>query len=351
MVQRLWGRTTPIGLDCDGRFLTAVQLTGGGRPRLTNAVRIERTSAPGLPSGEEAARLRRILERRGFRGRQVVLGLDEGLLMTAVLDLPPRSSGAPLAEIAAGELTRMNGCTPHTAEAAFWELPGSGHGGEALQAVAVGCRHEVAETSLAPYEEAGLVPVALDCDLHAAVRACRPVVAKDRMVALLDLGWDRALLAILRGRDMLYRKALPDAAMRLLWDSVGRRLGLGQGAVDCLLAPAGPGGTEPADAALEAVEAAVQRHAQALAETLEAPFAYAASQRAGSPVAEVLLTGPGAAVPGIAGALASPLAVEVRQVRPSEVVVAARGDLQEAAANAALITAIGLASFREEASR
>jgi len=67
---------------------------------VTAATSLAKTSAEPTLSAEEAEQLVRLLNAEGFRGNELVVGVPGPRLLTGILDLPPRSSGAPVEEIA-----------------------------------------------------------------------------------------------------------------------------------------------------------------------------------------------------------------------------------------------------------
>ena len=80
---------SPIGLDAQGRFINAVQLTGSTRSwRIDAAASVERAD-PAMPlEAAELVRLTTMLHRQGFHGREVVLAVPSGRLLTGGLDGP-----------------------------------------------------------------------------------------------------------------------------------------------------------------------------------------------------------------------------------------------------------------------
>src|SRR5205823_4093664 len=111
---------TPIGIDAGGRSIAAVQLdwSGGAGPAITAASIIARQPAtPESPlSTTETAALEEVLYRQGFTGRDVVVGIPDHALLTEVLELPPRSSGAPLEQLARMEIARTHKRDPASFE-------------------------------------------------------------------------------------------------------------------------------------------------------------------------------------------------------------------------------------------
>jgi len=117
--RRLHLRTrSAIGLDVGARSVKAIQFArdrfGDGGWRVAAAAEMPRESAPqeaaaGQPAGPpvaptkagplapaEVARLVATLERQGFAGADVVLAAPNDRVYTSMLELPPRSSNAPL---------------------------------------------------------------------------------------------------------------------------------------------------------------------------------------------------------------------------------------------------------------
>src|SRR5262245_56752970 len=96
--------TSPIGLDIVARQVKAVQLKqtgndGGAAWRLCAMASIPR-SAEGDVSAEEAKRIADVLDRRGFRGCEVVLAVPSEKLLATNLELPVRTPQMPFEQIA-----------------------------------------------------------------------------------------------------------------------------------------------------------------------------------------------------------------------------------------------------------
>ena len=184
-------RTTPIGLDIGARRIKAAQWTlSRAGARLTAAACIDR-AAPGAPlNADEAASIRGVLERQGFAGRRVVASAPATRVLTSVLELPPKSSGAPLEHIARIELARANGVSPDGMEMAQWELPSGTRAVEGTHVFAIALRHADADAMLDALEAAGLHAKAIDMGLLGLARlAIRQNNQGERAVTgLLDLG-------------------------------------------------------------------------------------------------------------------------------------------------------------------
>ena len=187
---------SPIGVSMDGSYLQAAQLARhGGQWFISAAARVGQPSAPGDSPGLPIAELKDLLSRRGFSGRRLVVGLPPEALLTGVLDVPARGSGAPVDAIAQAELARMHQCDPKSLEIANWGLPQAGRK-DTAQVMAVACPHQTAETVLGPFEEAGFDVMALDSQLHGLLRAAERELAADGITAILQLGWVAATLVM-----------------------------------------------------------------------------------------------------------------------------------------------------------
>src|SRR5690606_26804280 len=114
---------SPIGIDVGARSIKAAQLGRAGRAWGVRTLARLTRSTPGLPGAAEAVRLADSLGRLGFQGRRVVLAVPEDRLLTSVFELPPRSSGAPLEQMAIMELARSVRRDARSLEAACWEVP------------------------------------------------------------------------------------------------------------------------------------------------------------------------------------------------------------------------------------
>src|SRR3954451_23592560 len=100
-------RRSPIGLDLGGRTIKAVQLVcAQGKWCLHAAVALPQpeVNQPVVP--QTARYVREALFRHGFVGNRIVLAAPATQLEMDVLELPPRSSGAPVEQIARSELAR-----------------------------------------------------------------------------------------------------------------------------------------------------------------------------------------------------------------------------------------------------
>jgi Tfp pilus assembly PilM family ATPase len=345
-----------IGVAVDSRCLKAVQLLGAsaGRrsarasasaARLAAAIRLPRVAVGDTVSRAEVAELCGAMARQGFAGTRIVLGVPETKIVTGILELPPRASGAPLADIARLELASMNGYDAAQAETVSWDLPPSPRLKNATQAMAVSCRHADAEALIEVFEGAGLQVVALDSPVHALVRACRPRVSPTGLTGILELEWDSAVLILLLRGVVIYRWSMAEASVRHLVKALGAGLSLDEAVAEPLLADVGLVPPADVDAALaEAVAASIRKHLDRVVESIASPLQYAGQQYPGTSVDNLLVVGGGAAIPGVAGYLQSRVAGQVKVIGPADLLTCPPA-LAEKSHDPALVGAVGLAQF------
>jgi len=340
-----------IGVSYDSRFVTAVQLARRGQLwRLAAAGCMPRVSASADMDGQEAALVRGMLMRQGFKGNDVVLALPVEKLRTGVLDLPLRGSGAPVDDIAVGELARMHGYDPGAAETVCWDLPASSRAQDVTHALAVACRHADAEAILDAFQGAGLKVVALDSRLNAVIRACRAMVSASGISAILELGWDWAMLGLLYQGVIIYQRIMPEGGVRQLAEAMARRLNLEADSVDYIITDVGLGTkAQEGQADLDSFETAIsmiKSYVESTIAELNAPFSYALRQYAGSTVDRILVTGYGAAIPGVMDHIRSKLEFDLQMVTPADVVQCPT-PLPGRSDHPLLTAAVGLAQFGE----
>lgn len=190
----------PIGLDVGARLIKAVQLgRKHGRTVVTASASIGRSSTDETLGHDEVKRMARVLSQQGFVGRSVALAVPSNRLMSSVIDMPPRDSGAPYDMIATQEFARLQRQEPGGFELAWWDVPRAARASTA-KVMAIGCAHADSNPMLDVFSDAGFDVAALDSGLCAAVRACHGLLGPPTAVsAVLDMGWGSARLALVHG--------------------------------------------------------------------------------------------------------------------------------------------------------
>ena len=339
----------PIGVDIGGRHIKAVQLHGGpGRWCVTAAGSVARDNPGGPVDSADIVQLRDMLSRGAFKGRRVVLAVPFSQLLIGIMELPPRSSGAPLEQLARGELSRMHRCEPNSFEIACWDLPAPARAGGATYVMAAGFSHEKADELVDFVEAEGLDVFALDIHASAVSRACSPLLEGVRgIAAILDLGWDQADLVLIYQGVVVYERKLVKCGIGSVVDSLGRELKLHHKKSEQLVRQVGlsaecPGVTP---ASSRVVNLAVNAYCQTLVEEMRIPLSYLANQYPDASPETLLLVGGGGRIPGLEGQLDSVLDFYVRTVLPGDIMKCS-SDI-ERQFGPSLAAAAGLGQFSE----
>lgn len=335
-----------IGIDVGARTIAAVQLDGRGR--IAAAAQIDRRTEPAAPlSAEEAATLDEVLYRQGFNGRDLVVGVPDDKLFTQVLELPPRSSGAPVEQLARMEVARAHKCGPDTFEMACWDLPAPVRAGDATHVMAAACGHADADALLDALESTGLSVKALDARPWAVARACRAAGAADSIAAALDLGDYAAVLTVLCTGTVVYQRVMREAGLCHLRERIREAVDVAPEVAEYLLkrvADPEPGaGSLPEEGPERKAEAILEDHLGTLASEVQIALEYVGHRYPGQ-MGRLVAVGPGAAHRVVVAGLAAKLGVEVKAVAPADAAPCCES-AAAASRNPALTVALGLAQW------
>lgn len=296
-----WGA---IGIDIGSRRVKAAQgRVVGGVWRVEHALVLPR-SRPGVPWDDgEARRLSAVLDRRGFVGRRVVVAAPHDLVLTGDLELPPRSSGAPLDQLARMELARTHRCEPDAIELAYWDVPRPARGGDTSPVLAVACRHSDTTALLDAFDGAGLDVERLDVASVAVVRAVRPLLGSGPTL-LVDIGWSAARIAAVVGGVVVLDRAVDGAGVAAFVSRLGDRLGV-EASVAEEVAAAGVLGASEAGrrGSVRQVQGAFDEFIATIAHDVEASMGYLRHRFPGGESAMILFCGGGAMLPGVSESL------------------------------------------------
>ncbi len=335
------GWKSPIGVDLSGRWLKAAQVVA---PRansftLAGACRLERAAPDSPVTPDEVAHLMEAAARAGCEGSHVRIAVPPSLAVCAALELPPRSSGAPLEQIARLELARTARLAPETLETAMWSVPPPGRGGEGTHVVAVGLPHAEAERLLAMFDTAGFEADQLDVRACALGRASGAEAAGASL--LIDVGWDHTGFLLLLGGRVLYQRVLADTSLSALYRDAAARAGAAPSVVDALLLRRYDPDLEPRRvAAAVPLRGVLTSFFDTIANEVTRSLGYAAHRYGGIPVSVVRLTGDGAGLPGLSDRLAAG-ELPVRPLAPSDILTLP-GRFSRFADAHGLVAAIGL---------
>jgi Tfp pilus assembly PilM family ATPase len=261
-------------------------------------------------------------------------------LESDLLELPPRASGAPIEQIARGELARAATLSAGAFEMACWDLPAPQRSNDATAVLAVAVRHTDAEALIDPFERGGANVVALDTASWALARSMRPCADQPgSATAVVDLGFSGSNLVLLGDGRVLYQRHLRDAGVGAMHRAVAERIDGPEEAARLLLTDPNAT-TDPARLAW--LRKLISGYIEHLIDELQVSFAFAAHRYPALPLRKLLLTGGGAALTGAADSIRSRLPVDVAVPRAAEL-VHVPPELSGCADSIVHATAIGLA--------
>ena len=282
---RLPGRTsrTPIGLDIGGRRIKAAQFNRSGSSwRITAAACVPRTASRATIEPAEVRRLRDLLREKAFKGTSVVLAVPSDKLLTGIMELPPRDSGAPIEQLTRVEMGRMHNRDPSSFEVACWELPRPARAANRTFVMGAACAHDDADALLDAFEGEGFEVDGLGVQACALARACEPLLdGVSGIAGILDIGWTASRLVLIYQGAVVYERGLAKGGLRVLAAPMAQQLGLDIDATERILESNGlPSGSEG-----PAVDFA------AMMEEMRVPLSYVASQYPDAPLERLLLVG------------------------------------------------------------
>ncbi len=370
---------SPIGLDIGASRIKAVQLGSGasvsprgsasgvslGLPwrgwQIVATACFDRLASDrdgGVPDEKEMRRMVDVLHRRGFTGRRVVAAVPDSSVLTATAELPPRSSGAPLEQLARVELARAHGKLPDELEAGCWDLPAPSRGTSATSVMTVGCAHEDAQAMLDVLDAAGLDTVALEPRLVSSVRAATtssapasPGAKGGGITVLIDLGHASASITVLVANAVVYAREVQECGVWSAVASLGDRLCIAQEDASLLFGAWGGdsgGGAIRGERIARELEAACDDFGARICAEVSTALDYAKYRYSDREVDGLMLYGGAAAIDHIERSVASASHLPVRVLHPTDVLPCAKSIAKEAA-HPCLITAAGLAMYLESA--
>ena len=348
---------SPIGLDIGCRVIKAVQLRRErGGYKVAASASIGRTRPGEMIDRDEVLRLSRVLSQQGFRGRQLIVTVPSEQVMSSVLDMPPRDSGAPYNLIATQEFARLQNQTPGQFEVAWWDIPKPARSSSA-KVMTVGCAHADTDPLLDLLTGCGFDVAGIDSGLCASVRACREQLGPaDAMSAVLDLGWNAARIGLVHGGVLVFDRTFVRLGLGGLHNRVTESFAIDPAEADCLIQSVGlvrdtdQTGAENLDARTQAVAPRLRPmftpYLKEMARELEASFEYATHQYPEAQPHRLVLFGGGGAVPGLSEELDSMIEPQVQRADALGWGEHA-GASDTGSAPAIMATALGLARYYE----
>jgi Tfp pilus assembly PilM family ATPase len=219
-----------------------------------------------------------------------------------------------------------------------------------MQAIVLGCPHDVANPLLDTFEEGGFNVCALDASTAAASRACaRLTLSPPAVTCILDLGWSSTKLLLVSSGIVIYERLLDETHTARLAARLTEKFSVNEEAACQLISTIGFSTVLDANEldpqSIDAVRKIFSSHYDVLLSQLKAPFAYAGRQYPGGTVNRVLLIGGGTRVSGLPQYLQQAINVEVMNAAPYDL-IASCGQVRTKAGNPAATVALGLAMFK-----
>ena len=351
---------TPIGIDVGTRTLKAVQLqSAGGHYRLQRATVVPRLSPGEALNEREVNWLESILRRQGFVGVRVVLAAPAEQVFAEVLELPARSSGAPIEQIARMELARNHNRDPGGFEMCSWDVPVAPTHRESSQNTllyAAACDHRAANGVMDLFEQVDLQVEALDLRCCAVFRACRSLLAgKTGIRGVLDMGWNGARLGLFYDDVLIFERTFDGVGLTKIHDAVLKRLNVEEQVADYLVRqavcpsdarpadedaqPETLGRRDPSDMIRKLVDAQIDK----ITEEMRVSLFYLNHRYSEVEVEQLLLVGGAATMPGLAEALARFASVKIKMATTATLVEC--NPAGRWATTTMLTEAIGLAQY------
>lgn len=329
-----------IGVDLAGRWMRAVQLSRGpGGLRLEAAARVARRGETAPADAAEIARFAEVLERAGFEPAPVAVAAPREQTLAAVLELPPRSSGAPVDQIARLELARANRCPPESLESGMWDVPAPVRGGDVTHAAVVALPREHADAIASAFDAAGMEVGVIDARSRALARAARTLRPDDGALGVLDVGWSAATLVVVLAGVPVFERAMDMLSVGRICKAAGDRLHVDPEAAWAAIAGA-PG--DWARAVSREVRSLVGESLEQSATELSRSMVFVGQRYPAASLRRLAVVGEGASLPGLCERAAEALGVTAATFCPAHR-VRVRAEDGTAGEDASLAAAMGLA--------
>lgn len=200
-----------IGIDVGSRAIKFVGLDArAGEPRVSGTVP---RLVPGGPiDGAEVERIAAVLRRRGVWSGSLVLAAPPAVSSTAMLELPPRSSGAPVDRLAQIEMARIMRREPDSIETVAWDVPFGGKAAQHASVMAVACPSESVRAFSEQFEDQGFSVEAIEPPCIALARSVR-AWSKAGSFVTVDLGAASGRICVITAGTVTLERELGELGM------------------------------------------------------------------------------------------------------------------------------------------
>ncbi|MFA6046050.1 MAG: pilus assembly protein PilM [Phycisphaerales bacterium] len=327
-----------------GKTLSALQVSRPALSKDAAKVRIEAAAtvsreAVGPFTQSDAERLAGVLERRGFEGTKVVLAPARGTTSVQPLELPPRSSGAPLAQIARAEMARVQKLDPGAIEVATWDVPPPVRAGKSTHVMAASLTKRASNGCAGLLESVGLELIAIDVRSLAMARAARAWLEPTGVCMLIDVTWEGVSIIVVLGSRVVFERDIEHATPAKMCNTAAERWRLDEETLAMALQhPDMPHASEITRLA----SGAQSDFVDAIVPEVSRSAAYASHRYPSVKLERLLLCGEWAGVTGLRERLEAHLHVPARVLRAVDA-MALGGGAAAADAGPGALLALGLA--------
>lgn len=227
----LFGKSDPplAGLDISTSGLRLVELADAGK----GALRLERHTFEALPRGavvdgnienfdQVAEAVRRIWKKSGTRAHNVALGMPPAAVITKKIILPAGMGEDQLEVQVESEASQYIPFALDEVSLDFDVVGPAANSPDDMEVMLAAARREKVEDRVAIAEAAGLVATVMDIESYAARAALERAqgAAKDKIVALFQIGASMTQVSVLLDGDTVYEREQPFGGHTLTQDIV-----------------------------------------------------------------------------------------------------------------------------------
>lgn len=299
-------------------------------------------------SPTEASRLRSVLERRGIDGERIVVSAPPSMATSAVLELPPRSSGAPIPDLARVELARIMRCDAASIEAVSWDVPLGGKSASGTTLMGVACATERATAIAMMFEGAGLRVEAIEPECIAISRACAAWCSSGSCV-LVDLGAGSGRVSVVVGGRVAMQRDLGELGVGDRVARAAEQIGVRPESMR-LLAAAGPADPRVGGwrAGRECVEGLATELSEDTVRAIKESVAYVHGRASGTSIERVCLCGWGVEISGVTERIKADLGVDASPIQAATDATGDDGDRKPLSGVFALAAGLAIRGRKED---
>lgn len=313
-------RHSYIGVGVSGKSLSAVQVSrpilgkGAGKARIEAAAAVARHGSGPLTQ-DDAERLAGVLERRGFEGTKIVLGPARGATNVQPLELPPRTSGAPIDQIARAEMARVQRLDPGAIEVAMWDVPPPVRAGKSTHVMAASLPKQASVGCAALLDGVGLELISIDVRSLSLARAARAWLEPTGVCMLIDVTWEGVSVIVVLGSRVVFERDVEHATPAKMCKAAAERWRLDETTLELALQHPD---TPHAHLITRLAGGAQSDFVDAIVPEISRSAAYASHRYPSVKLDRVLLCGEWAAVSGLRERIEAHLHVPARVLRAGD---------------------------------